>query len=152
MKRKFHGKRNTRLYRIWLLMKNRCNNSMSDDYKYWGARGIKVCEAWSNDFMSFWDWSMNNGYSDCLTIDRINVNGNYEPNNCRWIKNEEQASNRRTNHLIEYKGQIKTLKEWSIEYGLNKNTLKDRLKVGWSVEKALNTTAKRGNNQFNIKM
>lgn len=95
--RKSHGKCGTRLYRIWKKMKSRCNNKNDIDYKKWyGSRGIKVCDEWQNNFLNFYNWAMNNGYSDSLSIDRINVNGNYEPSNCKWSSDIEQANNRRT--------------------------------------------------------
>ena len=96
-KRKSHGKCGTRLYRIWKKMKSRCTNKNDPDYKKWyGSRGIKVCDEWQNDFLKFYNWAINNGYKDNLSIDRINVNGNYEPSNCKWATDIEQANNRRT--------------------------------------------------------
>lgn len=132
-----HGLKNTRLFSIWSGMKTRCYNSNSPQFKNYGARGIKICDEWLTDFMNFYNWSMSNGYSDNLTLDRIDVNGNYEPNNCRWVTSKVQANNRRTNKLIEYNGEIKTLMEWCEYHGINYKTVRDRLKRGWAIDKAL---------------
>lgn len=125
-----------RLYRIWSGMKQRCLNPKSDSYKDYGGRGITVCEEWQKDFEPFARWALVNGYDDGLTIDRRNVNGNYEPSNCRWITAFEQAGNTRKNINITYNGQTKTLSEWCRELNLNFGTVKYRLKVGYSVEQA----------------
>lgn len=105
---KTHGLCHTRLNRIYHEMKNRCLCKTSDKYKYYGGRGISICEEWLNDFKSFYDWAMSNGYSDDLTIDRINNDGNYEPSNCRWATRCQQIQN--TSRTRNYKG--KCLSEW----------------------------------------
>lgn len=90
-----HGLCKTRLYSIWHDMNTRCYYKNTDFYKYYGGRGIRICDDWKYDFVNFYNWSISNGYKDNLSIDRINVNGNYEPNNCRWATNLEQALNKR---------------------------------------------------------
>lgn len=92
-----HGMNRTRLHRIWIGMKNRCCNPNNAGFEYWGARGIKVCDDWKNDFQSFYEWAISNGYADNLSIDRIDPNGNYEPSNCRWATAHEQRINQRRN-------------------------------------------------------
>ena len=135
-----HGKKNTRLYSIWCCMKSRCYNHKNTEYKNYGGRGIVVCEKWKNSFAAFYEWAIVNGYSDGLTIDRIDTNGNYEPSNCRWATNKEQANNRRTNNLITYNGETHTITEWAEKLGFKRITLANRINVyGWSVEKALTT-------------
>ena len=140
-----HGKTNSRLYTTWHNMKERCLNKKNSRYKYYGARGIKICDEWKNDFMNFYNWAISNGYKDNLTIDRINVNGNYEPLNCRWITIKQQCNNRRNNHLITYNGKTQTMMEWAEFYNINYDILRFRLKKGWSIEKAL---TERSNNEL----
>lgn len=134
-----HGMTNTRLHGIWKNMKNRCTNKNSDDYYLYGGRGISICDEWLNNFENFKDWSISNGYSDNLTIDRQDVNGNYEPSNCRWISQKSQCNNTRRNVRIEHNGEIHTMKEWSEILGINYGTLQSRIERGWSYEKALTT-------------
>ena len=120
-------------------MRSRCYNSNNPDFKHYGGRGIKICEEWYGSYSCFRDWSLSNGYSENLTIDRIDVNGNYEPSNCRWSTRKEQSLNTRSNRYIEYNGETKTLSEWSKIFGLYHKTISYRLNHGWSVEKALTT-------------
>lgn len=90
-----HGSTHSRLYSIWKSMKTRCNNPKSKAYNYYGGRGIHICDLWQNDFSAFKEWALENGYSDELTIDRKNPDGNYEPQNCRWTTWHEQRMNQR---------------------------------------------------------
>lgn len=132
-----HGLRNTRLFRIWGNMKTRCHNHRSPSFKDYGERGITVCDEWRNDFQAFYDWSMSHGYEDHLTIDRIDNDGNYCPENCRWVNMKEQTRNTRRNHLVEIDGEIRSLIEWCEIFEINYRTVQDRLKRGWTQEDAL---------------
>lgn len=137
---KTHGMSTTRLYYLWRSMKERCCLPSQDNYKRYGGRGIKVCDEWINNFEAFRDWAYRNGYNDSLSIDRIDNNGDYTPNNCRWVTLKEQARNTRGNHYVEFMGQRKTLVELSEEYNVNYDLLKTRInKLHWSIEKALFT-------------
>lgn len=133
-----HNKSNTRLFRIWCKLRDRCNNIKNDRYKDYGGRGIKVCDEWLKDFNSFYSWSIANGYKEGLSIDRINVDGNYEPNNCRWVTAKEQANNRRNNHYITYNNVTHTIEEWGNILNIKGKTIQARLSRGWSIERALN--------------
>lgn len=133
-----------RLYSIWQSMKRRCYSKTDPHYKMWGARGIKICDEWINDFKSFEKWAMENGYSDNLSIDRIDNDGNYEPYNCRWSTNKEQSNNRRSNVLVTYKGETRTMTEWCELKNLNYDMFRERIVVlGWSAEKAIETPSQR---------
>ncbi len=134
-----HGKCGTRIYQVWRDMKNRCCRPLTHSYKTHGARGISVCAEWLHDFQAFYDWAMANGYADNLTLDRIDTNGNYEPSNCRWATQKEQANNKRNNHLVTYKGETKTITQWAETTGIKRQTIQKRLKNGWSVERTLET-------------
>ena len=127
-----------RLYRIWLNMKQRCNNPNNKDYAHYGNRGIKVCTEWENSFDSFRDWAIENGYAAELTLDRKNNDRGYCPDNCRWATRKEQVNNRSNNLTFTYKGITHTLAEWSEIYGINASTLHDRvMRLGYSFEEAI---------------
>ena len=135
-----HGLKNTRLYRIWQQMKNRCSNLKCDRFKDYGARGIAVCDEWVNDFKAFYDWSMNHGYKENLSIDRIDNDKGYSPGNCRWATNKEQANNSRKCHMVEYRGETHSLTEWAEILGLSFHLLSNRINsYGWSIERAFET-------------
>ena len=127
----------TRIYQIYRHLINRCYREKDISYKNYGNKGIIVCDEWKNDFMSFYNWSMANGYANDLTIDRIDVNGNYEPSNCRWVNMEVQQNNRSNNRILEYKGQKKTITEWAKYCGLSYRNLYYRLNNGYTIEEAI---------------
>ena len=132
-----HGAKKTRLYRIWQGMKRRCDTPSASCYKDYGGRGIAVCEEWLHDFPAFQNWAFANGYAEDLTIDRIDVNGNYCPDNCKWSNAETQANNKRTSHVETFNGETHTVSEWAKITGLSRGLIKDRLRLGWSIERAL---------------
>lgn len=130
----------SKLYKIWNSMKCRCYTVSSGAYFKYGAKGIRMCDEWKNDFMAFYNWALANGYSDELTIDRIDYRGNYEPSNCRWASIRTQANNKSNVRKYEYNGELHTMTEWSEIMNINYGALWERLNVlGWSVEKALTT-------------
>lgn len=142
----------TRLYNVWKNMKVRCNNPHSKEYKYYGQRGISVCDEW-NDFNVFREWSYNNGYDENAkrgecTLDRIDVNKNYDPSNCRWVNMKTQCANRREwgtdthNHekiTWTFNGETHTVAEWSEITGIKEKVLRSRKYKGWDMERLLTT-------------
>lgn len=141
-----HNMTHTRLYSIWRGMKARCYSKNMKEFEIYGGRGIKVCNEWldkENGFMNFYTWATANGYKDNLTLDRINNDGNYEPNNCRWLTMKEQAYNRRNNHYITYNNKTHTITDWGRYYNINTGTIYSRLQSGWSIEKALTTPVRK---------
>lgn len=134
-----HGESRTKLYGVWNAMKARCYNPNAARYPRYGARGIEVCDEWRHDYYSFKDWAIANGYAEGLTIDRVDVNGNYCPDNCRWITSAEQMKNMSSNRMLTHNGETHTLSEWAKMVGITAPTLSKRLKRGWSLEQALTT-------------
>lgn len=134
-----HGMSSSRLYSIWRSMINRCKNPNRKAYPRYGGRGIKVCNEW-NDFSAFKDWALANGYKDTLTIERIDNDGNYCPQNCTWIPKAQQAENRCRTKRYVYQNKIYSIKQLCEMTGLNRATLYARLeKYGYSVEQCLKT-------------
>ncbi len=137
------GTRQNRLYTIWRHMKERCYRTMDKRFKNYGGRGISVCDEW-HDFLNFKKWAECNGYEDNLTIERLDVNGDYCPQNCTWIPLKKQASNKTTNHVIEYNGETHTLADWARITGIGQGTLWNRVNYGWPAEKILTTQPTKG--------
>jgi len=125
-----HKESNTRLYTELRGIKARCLNPNNDSYKRYGGRGIIICGEWLDSYESFRDWALNNGYNDILTIDRINNDGNYEPNNCRWVDNKTQCNNRSTNIIVKYQNEEITLKQLSEKTNIDYSVLNTRYHRG----------------------
>lgn len=138
-----HGGRGERLYGVWIGIKERCNNPNSKFYSRYGGRGIKMCDEWNASYKAFREWAIRHGYDsnaakyEC-TIDRIDNNAGYSPENCAWVTQKRQCNNRSSNHLVTFNGTSHTLSRWSEITGIRKDTLRRRLCVyKWSVERAL---------------
>lgn len=132
-----HGMSKTRIYRIWKDMRRRCDSPCVSEYPLYGGRGISVCEEWQK-FELFYEWAMASGYRDDLSIDRKNNDGNYEPTNCKWSTQKEQALNRSTNAMLTYDGITKHISEWDRDIGATKSgRVRARLNAGWSVADAV---------------
>lgn len=133
-----HNMSKTRLYREWAAIKSRCYNTKLKSYKNYGARGIKVCDAWLNSFENFSTWALNNGYADDLTIERKDTNKDYCPENCTWVPFNEQQRNRTICYSIEYNGIVKNLTDWCEELGVSYKRVHNRMnKLGWTFERAI---------------
>ena len=143
-----HGIRYTRINRIYSSMKQRCYNPKCDEYYSYGGRGISVCQEWKDSVVSFAEWAYQNGYSDNLTLDRINVNGNYEPSNCRWVSIKVQANNKTNNVYHTINGIAKTLPDWCDYYGVPYKIVKGRIDRGWDTFTALTTPKLRSNGKY----
>lgn len=140
--------RDTKIHNSWRGMRERCINKNHNHYKSYGGRGITVCDEWNdidNGFINFYNWAMNNGYEEGLTIERIDVNGNYEPSNCKWVTNTEQANNKRNTIYLKYNNKTQSLLDWCKELNLNYTLVRSRIKkYNWSIEKAFTTEKWKG--------
>lgn len=136
-----HNLTNTRIHHIWSNMKQRCYNKKSISYPLYGQRGVVVCDEWRNDFMRFYCWAKENGYKENLTLDRIDFNGNYCPENCRWVDKITQQNNKRNSHYLTHNGQTHTVSEWGRITGIKPGTIFARLRRGIDIKTAL--TVKR---------
>ena len=133
-----HNMSKTRLYKEWASMKARCSYSSQPGYKSYGARGIKVCEEWEKSFLAFAEWALSHGYNDVLTLERIDIDKGYAPDNCTWITLGEQSNNRRTNVRITYCGETLNLSQWCKLFGKDYRRVHNRMKKsGWSFERAM---------------
>lgn len=133
-----HGDYKNPLYAVWTSMKQRCYNPKAQEYKNYGGRGITVTPEWM-DWLTFKEWAVSHGYEKGLSIERKDVNGNYEPSNCTWITLTQQAYNKRSNHLLTFRGETKTATEFAKQYGFRPCVVLRRLSRGWSTEKTLTT-------------
>lgn len=138
-----HHKSNTRLYHTWQQAKDRCYNKNNKDYQDYGGRGIAVCQEWKDDFIAFYDWATENGYRDDLTLNRVDVNSNYTPDNCRWLTIKQQNRNKRNNKNYTINGETKCLAEWCEILNLKYNRIYNRIhKYHWPIERALELEVK----------
>lgn len=152
-----HKLSNKPLYRCWSSMKERCYLKSYINAERYSARGIIVCDEWNNSFIAFKNWALNNGYDPSLRIDRIDNNGNYQPNNCRFVTNQQNVNNREMTFKVKYNGveyafmDIMRLKNIS---DLHHTTIRTRIKRGWNHDKAIDTPIKNGNykNRYNSKI
>lgn len=134
-----HGQCYTRVYKIYAKILRRCYKEYDPAYKNYGGRGITMCDEWRNSFVAFSEWAYSHGYSDDLSIDRIDNNKGYSPDNCRWATTYEQANNTRKNRVYTMNGETKTLSQWCRDYNAPYNRIHARLNAGWSFEEAITT-------------
>lgn len=148
-----HGGRYDKLYAVWIVMRDRCYNLKNKDYADYGGRGIIVCEEWRNSengFQNFREWAKNNGYRESLSIERMDVNKNYEPCNCKWATQKEQCNNKRNNRIITFNGKKQTLSQWAEEVGIPRSVLLSRIdRYHWDIEKALTSPVKKTKRNIN---
>ena len=127
-----HGKSRIKLYSVFTSIKSRCYNENDQAYKNYGSRGIVVCDEWKDDFEAFYNWAINNGYQENLTIERVNVNGNYEPANCQWVDMKTQQNNKRNNVYLTYDCKTQTIMQWSEELNIPYYVIYQRHRKGWT--------------------
>jgi len=141
-----HGGFGTRLYSCWMGMKRRCTNNevWNKKWESYGGRGISIHDEWVDDFVPFKTWALKNGYQDDLTLDRIDVDGNYNPNNCKWSTPKEQQNNRRINRKVTIDKETKNISEWADFLGINRSTVYSRIKLGWNDVDAITIPVRRG--------
>lgn len=132
-----HGLEGTRLYRIWRGMIIRCYNPKSNRYHRYGERGITVCDEWRENPLAFHNWAIKNGYGENLTLDRIDNDGPYNPDNCRWITMKEQLNHKSNNRNVTINGVTKTVAQWADSNGIKIGTIYSRLKRGWDIVDAV---------------
>ncbi len=137
----FHGGSGTRLFHVWVAMRERCRSPYNRKYPLYGGRGISVCDEWE-DFSVFREWAMQHGYAPGLTIDRIDVNGNYTPENCRWATYQEQNRNNRRNRFLTFNGKTQCVQDWAKEIGLTPTGVFYRLNSGKPIEEVLSPIKK----------
>lgn len=146
-----YGLCRTKLYSVYYKMIQRCYRENDWAYEWYGARGISVCDYWQEDFKHFYDWAQENGYKEGLTLDRIDVNGDYSPDNCRWVTQKEQCRNTRANAFYTINGVTKNLSAWCEESPIKYETVRYRLKKGWGIERALSEPVHIGGKALNKK-
>jgi hypothetical protein len=145
-----HGLSKTRIYTCWIKLRRRCQDKKDYNYNLYGGRGIKVCNRWEK-FENFYE-DMGDSYSDKLSIDRIDTNGDYTPENCRWATPQEQVDNRRNTTFIEYKGENLPLTTWARRLGVNPSLLRSRINIfKWPLEEVMNPRKRRYNGGKKIK-
>lgn len=132
-----------RLRRIYNNMKARCCVKSFPLYKAYGGQGISVCKEWLSSFENFYNWAMENGYSDDLMLDRLDKSCDYCPQNCKWVTKQEKNSNTKRTHLLEINGEVKSVSKWAKHYGIHRCVLNNRLRRGWSLERALTTPTRK---------
>jgi hypothetical protein len=151
--KKIHGMSKTPIYKVYRGIKSRCFNKNIKEFFYYGNRGISVCDGWLgvNGFESFYIWAMSSGYRAGLTLERINNNGNYEPDNCTWATMKTQCNNTRHNRFITYNGRTQTYTQWETELGYTRGIISSRVKKGWSIEEIMTRKPVKGKGERHVR-